>query len=329
MACAFPFKGFWSGNYTENGKKEYIICPSTSGDLLNVKHAGKKGFHVSPSADLVMKGNNVFIQNPIAIPCGSCVNCRVDRAKDWKIRCCLEALDYPDDQVNFVTLTYRDSHLPHMHGQLALSVEDLRGFFMNLRRPSYGVKREFRYYACGEYGSEENTARPHYHVILYGPLYDLVPYVFGKYRSATLERAWPHGLVTVERAVPGSIAYVCGYVEKKQVDQFKEYPVQPFTRMSDKPMIGHSAIELLTGSPDRKVYGQFGNVNHARIPRSFLRKCEDSPWFTDYKNRSEELAKDCLKAALAAAGTYDQERLGSVMESSAYSRLEKVRKVSL
>lgn len=42
MACAFPFKGFWSGNYTENGKKEYIICPSTAGDLLNVKHAGKK-----------------------------------------------------------------------------------------------------------------------------------------------------------------------------------------------------------------------------------------------------------------------------------------------
>lgn len=328
MPCCFPYKAFWTGSYTENGKKDYCLELSTSGDLLNVKRAARKGHHVTPAADLVRIDGQTFIQHPIGVPCGTCVGCRMDKAKVWKVRCCLESLAYKPEEVHFLTLTYDDLHLPHTrYGEPCLSRLDLKQFFKNLRCPEFDVKRKLRYYACGEYG--ENTKRPHYHVILWMPLDDLVPFSWKKFTSRTIRDAWPFGQILVEEATPGSIAYVCGYVEKKQLDLMERYPVQPFTAMSDKPPLGSNYLPAFKGGKDRKVYGQFGKSNFAAIPRSLLRKCEESVWFADYKARSEELARDMLRANLLAAGTRDQEVLGGVIEDSRYKMLEDLRKETL
>ena len=64
------------------------------------------------------------------------------------------------DSCIFLTLTYDDDHLPP-NGSLVKS--DLQKFFKRLRKNS---GKKMAYFACGEYG--EQTARCHYHVILFG-----------------------------------------------------------------------------------------------------------------------------------------------------------------
>lgn len=213
------------------------------------------------------------------------------------------------------------------YGQPCLRKEDLQGFLNRLRNPTKGVHVRYRYFACGEYGTAENgTHRPHFHLILFGPLDDLIPYEFKHYHSKTIAQAWPFGLHDVAPVFPETVAYVAGYVEKKQNDPFfDDYPVKPFLMMSTKPAIGSVYVSRLCGSPDRKVYGQFGNVNSAAIPRAYLKKCENEPWYKDFKERSVELAQDSLRTNLAAVNTRNEERLGDVQEAAANARLEKLR----
>lgn len=321
-------KAFDTGTLTENGKPDYIICPSTAGDLLAVGYAEKRGKHISPNAPLVRINGHSYLTDPVAVPCGRCVGCRMERAKQWKIRLCHERELYDSDEVHFVTLTYSDGCMPDSFGQPCLCKDDVRKFINSLRHPSYGVYRPLRYFACGEYG--DGTKRPHYHMILFMKLDDLIPYSFGHYHSKTVSDAWPYGLHDVELVEPGNIAYVAGYVEKKQDDPFwNDYPVKPFLMMSTKPAIGSVYVAKLQGSADRKVYGNFGNSHSASIPRAYLKKCEASPWFPAFKERSRQLARDSLALNLMAGKTSNQERLGDLQEDAALKKLEKVRNTQL
>ena len=93
--------------------------------------------------------------------------------------------DYPKEQVWFITLTYDDEHVPGMiinTGEIMRKVQyawkpgekrpesvqtllytDVQKFLKRLRK---AYKSKLRYFIAGEYG--EQTARPHYHMILYG-----------------------------------------------------------------------------------------------------------------------------------------------------------------
>ena len=46
----------------------------------------------------------------MALPCGRCVGCRLERARQWGLRCVHESKLWP--QSVFVTLTYSDEFLP-------------------------------------------------------------------------------------------------------------------------------------------------------------------------------------------------------------------------
>lgn len=252
----------------------------------------------------------------------------MDKAKQWKVRLAHECLDYPN-QTHFITLTYRDSSLPTYYGQPCLSKKDVQDFMNNLRNPKRGVHIKYRYFLCGEYGDEKKTMRPHYHLILFGPLDDLVPFAFGRFHSKTIEKAWPHGLSEVSPVHPNMLAYVAGYVEKKQCDpMWHDYPVKPFLMMSTRPMIGHSYLSKIDGS-DRHVYGDFGKVHHASIPRAYLKKLEDEPWMEDYKKESQRLAQESLVTSLGAVGSVDQEHLGNIKDNANLNRLEKLRSAKL
>ena len=91
----------------------------------------------------------------ITIPCGVCLSCRLNRARDWANRCVLEASLRSENA--FVTLTYDDSHLPS-----SLVKAHLQAFIKKLRNDGHSI----RYFGCGERGSL--NGRPHYHVILFG-----------------------------------------------------------------------------------------------------------------------------------------------------------------
>lgn len=95
----------------------------------------------------------------LEVPCGKCLQCRINKRKEWSMRL-LHELEYWDSSM-FLTLTYDDNHIPE-NGSLRKS--HLQKFFKRVRKELKGKK--IKYYACGEYGTK--TFRPHYHAIIYG-----------------------------------------------------------------------------------------------------------------------------------------------------------------
>lgn len=102
----------------------------------------------------------------IRVPCGRCRACRIRRGHEWSMRMAHEqaASNYSG---MFITLTYDDEHLPHRG---SLQKKDLQNFFKRVRKEISNWSKfdrvKIKYYASGEYGEE--TARPHYHGIIFG-----------------------------------------------------------------------------------------------------------------------------------------------------------------
>lgn len=325
MPCNHPFYGFETGFLTESGKKDFVLTTSGTVKVMDAQHS-KKPLNIPlliSSGKAVLKGDHVYLIDPIPIPCGSCIGCRTDRSREWKIRNCMEipyhAFNY------FVTFTYDDDHLPfNEFGEPVLLLKDMQDFWKRLRK-----KYQVSYFMCGEYG--ENTLRPHYHALIYSdkdfPGFSLwSPY---KYLNETLQNIWKNGQVIVEDVQPGSVAYVSGYVEKKLKDSnYELYPVKPFTLMSRRPAIGFRYIRDHYRSivETHKVYGRFGedpSNAHATIPRSVLRKFEGSPWLEDYKALAKLAGEDIEELLPVIYRTCDFDLIGRLKDDALYERLLK------
>lgn len=201
----------------------------------------------------------------LSLPCGQCIGCRLERSRQWAMRCLHEASLYQDNA--FLTLTYDEANLPTTG---SLYYEDFQLFMKRLRKHAAPIKP--RFYMCGEYGEE--NGRPHYHACLFA--YNFPDRVLFKttkagskiYTSATLERLWPHGLSSIGDVNFDSAAYVARYCMSKitgpdakyayrrystEVDSVKfdmetgeiySHELDPeFNRMSLKPGIGATWFE--------------------------------------------------------------------------------------
>lgn len=258
MSCNFPLKGFFTGNFTEKGAQELIISRQNT-DLLSVADAVKLGYKIGPAAPLLDVNGVPFLSDPVDIPCGKCLGCKMDFAKNWTTRAVLEMQDHKFNY--FLTLTFDDSNCPP-----AISKRDLQLFFKRLRRQ--GV--DFRYFACGEYG--ERHGRPHYHAILFmdKPLH-LSPIGINVFHSPEIAKAWSFGLHSLSFSQSACCAYVAGYVLKKQKDP-RIYPEEsaPFILMSRRPGLGRNYFESHDLLSSLKVYGSFGKKSSSRaLPRYF------------------------------------------------------------
>ena len=145
------------------------------------------------------------------VPCGQCIACRVNRKRDWAIRMSHEAQYHPT--VSFITLTYDGCKRDPV-----LSKQDLQNFLKRLR---YYYPYKFRFFACGEYGSQ--TARPHYHAILFG---------FDPTHISYLYKAWQFGFVTCMPVKKGAFEYVAKYCVKTDDRQYPDGWQLPFCSMS-------------------------------------------------------------------------------------------------
>jgi len=326
MSCCHPLKAFRTGYKTVNGKDDYIIVGHSTCPTLSTDHI-KKPVLLDQVPHLMMDGH-AYLTDPLDVPCGKCVGCRMQRAKEWKIRNCLE-LEYAREAY-FVTLTYDDDNVPFNEcGEPVLVKRDLQLFLKRLRK----YIGQFRYFGCGEYG--ENTGRPHFHLLLYGHLEGFELVGVSRFSNPTILKAWNKGHILVESVDPGSIAYVCGYVEKKQADpKWFDYPVKPFLVMSRKPGIG---MVYLVDNYDsikstKKVYGLFGNGTtnlNASMPHAFRRNLEGVPWFEDYRLQLREFGKQRETTLKATMHQHDVWRINDSLEESLYFRLQKVRNTSL
>lgn len=183
MPCYRPLKGY----------RSQVRNPET----------GKRG--------IVFNARDGYFDQPVDLPCGQCIGCRLEHSRQWAMRCMHEAHYFPLKNC-FVTLTYDDAHLPP-GGSLDYSHPTL---WMKRLRKKFGA--DIRSYGCGEYG--EKFSRPHYHVCLFNFIpKDLVPHSksgdFTIYKSASLQKTWKYGFVSVAEFSWETAAYVARYVTKK------------------------------------------------------------------------------------------------------------------
>lgn len=79
------------------------------------------------------KSSITFTENPtntipIELPCGQCSSCRLERSRQWAIRCMHEAQLHNENA--FITLTYDDEHLPLDN---SLNLKHFQDFMKRLR----------------------------------------------------------------------------------------------------------------------------------------------------------------------------------------------------
>lgn len=179
------------------------------------------------------------LPDPVYVPCGQCVGCRLEYSRQWAMRC-LHEFESAGRVGSFITLTYNSGNIP-ADGRVHKEVFQK---FMKRLRKKYG--NGIRFFACGEYGHQRH--RPHYHAVLFGFQFpDLVIHTVKRgyqyYRSPSLERLWPLGFSLVGSVSFESCAYVARYVMKKQKGDDINEDIQPFVLMSRMPGLGHDWYE--------------------------------------------------------------------------------------
>ncbi len=208
MACHHPLRAYYSTARNESGKRSLVFNP-TSG----------------------------FSDLPVIIPCGQCIGCRLERSRQWAIRCVHEAQLHEDN--SFITLTYNDESLPWCK---SICKDAVQRFWKRLRKRHNGP---IRYFMCGEYGS--SMFRPHYHACVFGckfPKKVLWQVRDGVklYRDPVLEALWPKGFSTIGDVTFESAAYVARYIMKKVTgklaDAHYKGRLPEATWMSRRPGIG-------------------------------------------------------------------------------------------
>lgn len=244
------------------------------------QHSERNGgiFISKAEVDYLSSNYNLSKSSFQVIRCGQCFNCRLNRAREWAVRCSQEASYYKYNY--FVTLTYNEAFLPrgtfldydYSIKESTLSRPDIQNFFKRYRQnevEKYGSSG-IRTLYCGEYGPE--TSRPHYHAIIMNS-HELTDLKFFKrkgsiihWESEFLTNTWsfydrktklrlPMGQATVSEFSFDTACYVAKYciekitgVDKKSVLDYystlsgpdvPDLRTQEFIGMSRKPGIGY------------------------------------------------------------------------------------------
>lgn len=224
MTCLFPVTAYWSRELTRNGKRK-----------------------------LVSKKQDAHSPAPIRRPCGNCIPCRIDEARQWATRCTHEHMMHKQQATgSFLTITYDDDNLPRGN---SLDRDALVRFMKRLRKKMEKHEkrhkipvRPIRFFACGEYG--DTTLRPHYHVLLLShdipqrKLWKRTPAGHDLYRSQWLQEVWEMGNIDIGTVTTQTIRYATQYVLKKVTGEpAAEYyggREPEFITMSRNPGLGHA-----------------------------------------------------------------------------------------
>ena len=162
----------------------------------------------------------------VQLPCGQCIDCKLEYSRQWAIRC------YHESQLHklncFITLTFCGGPSPthpvcdHVVRKDCLESLEKREFVLFMKRLRKKVGK-VRFFHCGEYG--ENLGRPHHHACLFG--YDFPDKVlrqvkngFQLYTSEVLRELWPFGFHLIGSVSFESAAYVARYICKKITGEF-------------------------------------------------------------------------------------------------------------
>lgn len=157
------------------------------------------------------------------IPCGYCLNCRVDKRNQWSDRAKWEFSQKLT--ASFVTVTYSDpwllsecTHIDPISDKPVANLEykHIQDFIARLRKyvkyhpEIQGVlaNPDFSYIYVGEYGEKGAVFdRPHFHILFFGLDFAFMKKIFAK--------EWKYGFIDVLPLLNGGIEYVLKYMDKQ------------------------------------------------------------------------------------------------------------------
>ena len=240
---------------------------------------------------------------PLALPCGKCVYCRLQNAKDKAIRAVHESTKSTNNC--FITLTYNRDNLPDNE---SINTRDVVLFMKRLRKRF--PLTQFKTFGCAEYGEQLN--RPHYHICIFG--FDFPDKTFWRYssndwskekwqvyRSATLEKLWPFGFSEIGSLTYESAAYVARYVTKKISGKDKDEHYG--TKLPERLIVNSKGIGLEWLKKYHHEVLQNDGVLHKgiiqKIPRYYQKKLEEfyPSEFELVKNKRKDKIKEIDKDA--------------------------------
>lgn len=221
-----------------------------------------------------------------SVPCGRCIGCRLDRSRDWAVRCMHEAQLHHENC--FLTLTFDDKHLP---SDFSIQVRTHQ-LFMKRLRESAGTK--LRFFACGEYGEDDPNPfeghRPHYHYLIFGyrpndlRLHSKTNNI-PLYTSEKIQKLWPYGFSTVGNVTYQTAAYCARYTMKKiggdkaAAHYTRIHPVTgdvvqvvpEFSKQSNRPGIGDAWYETFKSDIYPSDFCVVDGKRHA-VPKFYIKK---------------------------------------------------------
>lgn len=234
----------------------------------------------------------------IQVPCGQCLECRLQYTRMWSDRCVIESKQYKYNY--FITLTYDDDHLP---AGGSLDFDDLTLFIKRLRKrfSEFGPdgkiipETKIKYFACGEYGTGIDSPiplRPHFHIILFNlPLDDLTfmfeRFIDGKYKaynrkdvgdgllySRTIYDLWHHkGIISIAPFSYDTAAYVAQYVTKKLngkfMEEFKKLGLVPEGLRMSKGIGSNGFDKDKFALMDTIIVSSNGEAHISKLPRYY------------------------------------------------------------
>lgn len=256
------------------------------------------------------------------VPCGKCIGCRLDKARDYSVRLANEKRLY-DDSV-FITLTYDDEHMPE---DMSIHKSEVQKFLKLVRKRIYPEK--IRYFLCGEYGDQ--FGRPHYHLIVFNlSMFD--ERVFTAHQKAAggyvvLCSCWDKGRVHVGNVTRASASYVARYTMKKVNGHSKEWyqdrGIEPeFILMSLKPGIGFGFMDKYKEDILNHDAVYVDGVKF-RVPRYYSKKLNlsDTIGYEIKANQKHQEYFDNLESM--SSGSYLQSGLKKAQEREQRSRNNK------
>jgi len=237
-------------------------------------------------------------QNKVTpVPCGKCQPCKKRRARHWVFR--LEEEAKQSSSVSFLTLTYADEHLPKSkNGFATLVKKDFQGFMKRLRTTC--PTNKLKYYACGEYGSEQHTTRPHYHAVLFNVPHSVIN------NTELVKSTWDKGRVELE--IPENNGkttnYVTGYITKSTFERrdhidtntgliTEDDRLAEFSLMSKKMGLSYLTDKMIKYFKQRKIFVIIGAAGELiSMPRYYKQKIftpsELSEMYKEYINLQDE-----------------------------------------
>ncbi|WNK13124.1 MAG: replication initiator protein [Microvirus sp.] len=282
--------------------------------------------HRAPDGTVVFVGRESRLSN-LLLSCGQCIGCRLERSRQWAVRCLHEASLF--DANAFITLTYDDAHyvptLIYWHFQ---------DFMKRLRKKRSGL----RFYMAGEYGAK--FGRPHFHALLFNCDFpDKYVIRQGKdplYRSSELEALWPFGYSSIGAVSFESAAYVARYCVAKvtgapseshyllsrpyvepQTGEIFYSRVPEFNRMSLRSGVGSDWLRLFWS--DVRTGKVVVNGKECNIPRYYARYFKNCSYGAAIAAQREidGMARrvDATPARLAVRESVVQQRYASLSRS--------------